>query len=204
MMGRLVYHEGVEIPPAITEITGITQEEYKQHGYYPQQVWGELRQMTEYADYYCAHNAPFDRGFLESFRDQLSIAYGVESVAWPNAPWIDTKMDLNYPARKQKGDLTTMAAHHGFLNPFPHRALFDVLTMFKIADQYDWDETIKRQQSPTVEVQAVVTYDEREKAKAEGFYWKADQKIWVRNFKLCDVKHKSFPFQVKEIENEKS
>ena len=44
--------------------------------------------------------------------------------------------------------LPYLAADHGFLNPFPHRALFDVMTMIQIAGMYDINEILKYADSP--------------------------------------------------------
>lgn len=194
MMMKLVNHN-IEIPELITELTGITKEDIDREGLPWQTVQEQLYDFIQPADYWVAHNAEFDKEMtLQHPELELSIAASAETL-----PWIDTKVDLPYPTHKGKGSLVTIAANHGFLNPFPHRAVFDVLTMMKIFGEYDWADIMARHESPSAELIAQVSYDERDKAKEAGFYWDAARKLWVRNIKECDARKEvpTWDFKVK-------
>lgn len=177
MLSKLVIPER-EIPVEITKITGITGEMVAQHGTVELGVIQELVMMMCQADYAMAHNAAFDRGFIETACSRHDI--GGESQ------WLCTKEDIKYPESITTRNLRHLAAEHGFLNPFSHRAVFDVLTMFKIAEQYSLADMVKRSKEPTLYVQAVVSFDDKEKAKARGYYWCGPKKIWWRTFKESD------------------
>ena len=94
-----------------------------------------------------------------------------------------------------------MAADHGFLNPFPHRAVTDALTMLKLAGMYDWDETIKRSKSPIRTLIANVSFENKDLAKSAGFHWIAETKQWMLDIKECDLERTTFEFKTKEATN---
>ncbi len=111
-------------------------------------------------------------------------------------PVIDTMIDLPFDEKIHGSKkLTHLAATHGFLNPFPHRAVFDVLTMLKMASYYDLKTILARNASPTVTVVARVSFDDKDKAKALGFHWEATSKTWEKRYKEIDLKTMDFPFQ---------
>jgi len=163
----------VPITPEITALTGLRPEVVKE--------WGkthsfEGRKIAEYfrlADYTVAHNAPFEEGFLRAWP-------GLDGLADMN-PWIDTKEHI--PGHEGKR-LTYLAADHGILNPFPHRALPDVLTMLTVLAKYDFREVERRALAPKQVIRIGFPYDptgEKNKAvKALGFGWNPDLKVWTR------------------------
>jgi DNA polymerase-3 subunit epsilon len=97
---------------------------------------------------------------------------------------VDTRTDL--PDGKS-GRLIHVAAEYGFINPLPHRALSDAWTVLKILELADLDRVIARAMMPNVTVRASVSYDDREKAKARGYYWHADSKTWRKTLKEFEV-----------------
>lgn len=103
-------------------------------------------------------------------------------------PWIDSRTDCPYPNAIETRKLNHLAAEHGFINPFAHRAVFDVLTMLRIVSQYDINEIIAQSKIPFVIIQALVSYDDRQKAKDARFNWEniGDQKFaksWVKKIR---------------------
>jgi DNA polymerase-3 subunit epsilon len=100
---------------------------------------------------------------------------------------LDSLTDIRYPAYIKTRNLTHLAAEHGFVAPFKHRAVFDCLTMLRIASNYDINEIIARSKMPMVYVQACVSFDEKELAKARGYYWAAKPKIWYKALKEADA-----------------
>jgi len=167
------------IPPEITKLTGIDDEMISRFGWTESVALGMLVPMVEKASYAMAHNAPFDQGFLDAATQRW------RDMKVPIL-WLDTKGDIRYPETITTRNLRHLASEHGFLNPFSHRAVFDVLTMLKVASCYDLEEIIARAKEPTLYVQALVSFDEKDKAKTRGYYWCAPKKIWWRSFKASD------------------
>lgn len=142
------------------------------------------------SNYIVAHNAPFDKGFIDAeTRRQKKEKWSI--------PWIDTASDIPYPSNISTRKLTHLAAEHNFLNPFPHTALSDALTVSKLLSLYDFESITKRAESPNLRVCALVDYSTREKAKAKGFRWDDPSKRWIRIIKQCDLEEikKSFDFE---------
>jgi DNA polymerase III subunit epsilon len=116
------------------------------------------------ADVACAHNGNvFDRLLL----DKWASRYGLDSQK--SKVWIDTKVDIDRPVRDSTR-LTYMAADHNFLNPFPHRAMFDVMTMLTILNKYDLDPILELAKSPTRVVKALVPFEQKDLAKNRGYH----------------------------------
>jgi DNA polymerase III subunit epsilon len=170
---------GRPIPEEVTKLTGITNEMVADYGRPEEEVCGELQHLLGCADYAMAHNAAFDMGFY----DAALLRHG---FAKDDKVWLCTKNDIKYPDSITTRNLCHLAAEHSIINPFRHRAVFDVLTMLKVASNYDIDAIIASAQEPTLYVRALVSFDEREKAKLLQFHWFAPQKIWWRGYKQSD------------------
>ncbi|MEG3875806.1 hypothetical protein QT972_00285 [Microcoleus sp. herbarium7] len=48
------------------------------------------------------------------------------------------------------------------------------------------DRVIVQANSPILTIQALVSYADRELAKAAGFSWNVDEKRWLKNVKECN------------------
>jgi DNA polymerase III subunit epsilon len=170
-----------ELSPEIEEITGIKCSMLRQHGRDSAEVFSELNTMLLKAEAVIAHfGATFDKGFYEAECARLPLT-AVERT------WIDTALDLKYPPAMLTRKLTHLAAEHGFLNPFRHRAVFDVLTMLTVFQHYDAAAALEYARQPMVTVRAIVSYEDREKAKARGYRWNPEEKLWLKNCRLPDV-----------------
>lgn len=168
---------GAKVPPEITALTGITQEECLDHGEIFEAIARTTVRLAKKADFVLAHNATnFDRPILER---ELRASIGHAPV-WS---WIDTSVDVPYPERITTRKLTHLAAEHGFLNPFPHRAVFDVMTMLQVVSHYDFGRVVELSQMPNVLLIADVPYDDREKAKARGYRWDKSTRTWRKTVK---------------------
>jgi DNA polymerase-3 subunit epsilon len=122
----------------------------------------------------------FDKLFIEASLRRHSY------TPWEKH-WLDTSIDVVYPARIKTRNLRHLASEHGFVNPFSHRAVFDVLTMFQIMRHYDLEEIISRSKEPVVYLQALIPFDQKEYAKGRGYRWCAEKKIWWKSFKQSDA-----------------
>jgi DNA polymerase-3 subunit epsilon len=181
----LVHHEdGPGITEEITRLTGITQEMLDRYGVAPERAFARLVQLMLEADALVAHNGNgFDKPMWEAQMKRMKLPVPPD---W-SPLWIDTCMDVPYPEAITTRKLVHLAAEHGFLNPFAHRACFDVLTMLKVLERYPIEEVMESARQPMVTLQAMVSFDEREKAKARGYRWKAETKQWLRHLKAHHV-----------------
>lgn len=78
----------------------------------------------------------------------------------------------------------------GFLNPFPHRAVTDVLSMFKLldGDGEDMYAMIESAKIPNVVVAAKgLPFDRKDEAKNRGYWWDGDVKLWKKKIKASKV-----------------
>ncbi|MHA1170304.1 MAG: 3'-5' exonuclease [Candidatus Hodarchaeales archaeon] len=161
------------------------------YGCKPKYIVHRLKEMfdDDEVEFVVAHNGTaFDKLFLEILFEELGYDL-------PDIPWIDTMTDVGYPADCVHTNLMYLSAYHGFVNPFPHRALFDVMTMFKILMQYDLDSVIEVSKSPLIEVRACVSFEDKDKAKAEKFLWNPDEKLWIKKMKEVFYDPKNYDFK---------
>lgn len=178
MMNKLVY-QGKIIAEEATQYTGITNEMIAQHGFSLRETLQELIIMANEAEYIVAQNGlMFDRPLLK----QELATVGLEQHN-PTKLWLDTTCDVPYPKNCRNTNLTYLAGFHLILNCFPHRAVADVLTMMSVLGKYDLGQVIKNASQPTLQVRALVPYDQRDLAKKAGFYWEPKEKLWLKNIR---------------------
>lgn len=132
----------------------------------------------------------YDMSMLEAMYDR----YGVEfKIKTKNKPFIDGLLDLDHPKFLRKLSMDSMQIHYKKMNPFPHRALTDVLTMMSVCEEYDMTRAFEssimsnvvtviadfsmpaRGSSPSAYDQFEVTKD---RVKSLGFHWNPDNKTW--------------------------
>lgn len=204
VMGYLVNPwAGCEWDPITSQINGITPELCAKYGYEDERALKQFLLWYQMADMACAHNGRrFDRLFFNAW----CARYGYDCQ--PDKIWIDTNTDIELGEleHKKSRKLTYMAADRQFLNPFPHRAVFDVMTMLKVLDGYDLERVIYLAKQPDMMVQALVSYEDRELAKARGYRWQEDPRnpggknIWAQTIKECYLEKESteagFPIKI--------
>lgn len=171
---ELLHWEDENISHEATEYTGITNDLVQRWGQSPKFVACELRSLIKSCDAIVAHNGlGFDKPILVNWSELK------ESVN--SKPWIDTTIDVPYPNNCRSRNLTYLTAFHRLMNPFPHRAVTDVMLMLEILNLYDVDDIFKTAQSPLVKVVANVSFAEKDLAKAQGFMWDGTNKKWYKN-----------------------
>lgn len=163
------------------KIHGIAWETVDQYGMPEDRALTLVETWLTTAEVVIAHNGKiFDEPMLAAWAARYKRTM-------PKRLWIDTRTDLPRPLT---GKLMYLAAEHGFLNPFSHRAVFDAMTMMKILDCYDIPTVIERAKIPSIMVQALVTYENRDKAKERGYQWMrwhGQKERWVRQIKDHEV-----------------
>lgn len=184
-------------PGASDSNGGITQEYCRLYGKDSLYVLKTLLSWYGQADVACAHNgAAFDRLMFNAWCDR----YGFELNKDENKVWIDTLTDIDVPAKWSR-KLSYLAMHYGIMNPFPHRAFADALTMLMILDKHthgeapkpaksqDINVVMELARSPIITVQAQVPYEQKDEAKFRGYYWRPEPKQWVKHIKACRLEH---------------
>jgi len=188
--GGLVRRGGPSEPTVsaeITKLTGITEEMREEFGAFLPDRLSEMADVIERhrPERIAAHNAEFDRSFLMAEIERV-VSFSRKGL-FAGLRWIDTKTDLPVADDSTSSRLNHLAADHGFINPFRHRAAFDALTACLLIQRYPLEEVLRRADSPTVTVQAVVTFEENQKAKDLRFSWEPSTKRWVKKVKECDA-----------------
>lgn len=187
----------------IEQITGIAYEHLEQYGIPPIDGLEKLSAMMRTPNLMAvvAHNGnEFDKPLL------LNVAKR-RGVEIPEVKWIDTMIDIPYGSHVQTRKLSYLAAEHGFVNPFAHRAIFDVLTMLKVLQQYDIEWVFKLSQEPSVTLVANTTPPwedggaSNEEAKSRGYRFQSETKRWIKLVKESQVQAEksSAPFSLREI-----
>lgn len=195
-VASLVYQEGYPpITAEIEDLTGITQAMLdSKFSKEPYLVFGEIvSALAEHkVDVLMAHNAAFDKSFLDAELARLQV--GV------NLPWICTMNDIAHPKRWKCRKLSHLAFEYGveFDNKSLHRADADVKLMFDmvLASGTDFDYLYRRALIPNVTVRALIPSPfgangdggvGKDAAAKCGFRWQADQKIWTKTIKEDEI-----------------
>ena len=183
-----------EMPPELVQLTGITQKIKETHGVSPEDAMRSLNKMMEQADYVAAHNGnEFDKVVYEAECERLVVPV-------IDRPWIDTKVDVPYPDHIKTRKLTYLASEHKIPLTHTHRALFDVLLMIGVMEQYDFNDIIALSKQPNVKAVATVSFQDKDLAKKRGYYWDGENKKWTKLLKeLAAKKEKAeapFPVQL--------
>lgn len=99
---------------------------------------------------------------------------------------LDTRHDLPFSNEPSSRKLIHLSAEYGkFINPFEHRAVFDCMACLKLLEQFDFNEVLELSKIPWTVIQALVSYDDRQKAKDLRFSWERAgdytyPKMWVK------------------------
>jgi DNA polymerase-3 subunit epsilon len=128
------------IDEELQELTGIDDEMLNQWGHKDEQIKTTLKKlsnMMEESNYFMAHNA---HGYDKPMLTELFKRF---DVPMPDKTWIDSLEDIEFPKKMKTKSMAGLEHAHGFINPFPHRAVTDVLSMLKIASNYDFSRMAK-------------------------------------------------------------
>lgn len=184
------------IPAEATAINGITDNEVRMYGSELKPVLEKIGILALKAEYIVGHN-------IRRFDWPLLVSEAARnSCRLPLNPQIDSRTDVPYSKKFISHKLVHLAAEHGFVNSFAHRALFDVMTMFKVMSCYELPEIIRYAQAPNITVRGVVPPPWEDggagnaAVKARGYHYDPSTKTWVKmikDFQLTDeVKNSDF------------
>lgn len=197
--------ENPETLAMIKKVCGLTPEILEEYGLDAKGCFERLETIVSkyQPDFIVAHNGEnYDKPLLYAELDR----HGIAAPVLRSLPWLDTRYDIPFSVQPDSLRLNHLALDAGFINPFPHRALFDVLTMLKVLSNYDIQEVINFSRVPWVVVRALVSYDQRQLAKDARYSWEQignDKypKCWVKKIKENKVEEEKAngKFQVSVI-----
>ena len=134
--------------------------------------WQLVKSLLEGASIIIAHNADFDSRFLMRRPELVDV-----SLHWGcSARHIDWDAK-GFKSRK----LTYLAADHGFVNPFPHRAVFDCATTFKLIAPHINELASNSFQKDYRVIAVNAPFDVKDLLKSRGYFWDGSQRVWIRN-----------------------
>ncbi len=184
MVSRTILPSNVEFTPGYVSPTGLKAEYIQEFGSSLVNAIGEIVRLVQQhkPEAIVGHNiVGYDMPLLrhELEREQINVDLFSE------LPIIDTRHDLPFKKEPSSRRQEHLAAEHGFLNPFPHRALFDVMTCLRLLSCYDFADVFAMSKIPFVTVRANVSYDDKQKAKDQRFSWEEANgvkypKWWVK------------------------
>jgi DNA polymerase-3 subunit epsilon len=180
----------------VIDLTGIDHQLLDEWGLEGEQIKMALERLAlimKKADYFMAHNgANYDRPMLTAMFERYGLTI-------PEKVWIDTQNDIEYPKRQTHKSMAALEHSHGFINPFPHRAVTDVLSMLKIASHYDYNRMAKIASAPKIKIVASLRAPNwkdavqvekfnliKNKVARSGFKWDGNAKEW---FKIVSKVH---------------
>lgn len=162
----------VPIPPEVQELTHLTPEMVARYGVTPEVASLNVAHMMSCATRVVTYNGEeFDHKFL------LKLPTPSQTKATEIADFlmqcsIDALFSTPWPRSQGTPSLSIAGLNHRFLNPAPHSALGDVLTMKAVMDQYDPFEIDRIARSDAL----ILIAECRSKAEVEiarraGFKW---------------------------------
>lgn len=144
-----------------------------------------IKLMAKYCDCIVAHNAEFDRGFVE--------AKGIILMGKNNLPleWICSYRDLEYDLPTINKKLGTLAEAYGVNSGGAHRAMADVMMLASIFFKIEnIDEQIKKVLSdrtkPLYKIISLAPFEKKEDVKKAGFRWDGGLKQWWKTVRAAD------------------
>jgi DNA polymerase-3 subunit epsilon len=142
-----------------------------------------LRGEVGLIDCLVSHRAAFDSKWVRDF----------------GKPWLCTMEDFKWPRATRDGQsLVSLALDHGIGVSSAHRALTDCQLIAALFDRMDdLPAMFSHAMRPKSLFRAMVSYDDRELAKAAGFRWDAVSKEWTRSMAIEDAT--KLPFRVVEV-----
>ena len=147
--------------------------------------------MIDHSDAIIAHNAEFDRKFIEETL--------LEDIS-KSKKWICTKNDVVWPVRKGCPlNLIHIAVDLEVPVVNAHRALNDCKILMSCIEVMDDIEYFLEQSGKgRLMYHAHAAYEERQIVKDNGFQWNKEKKIWYA--KLTEEQAKEMPFMCYQAE----
>jgi DNA polymerase-3 subunit epsilon len=178
-------------------INGIPFEAIEEHGINPEDANKRLDAWLQRGDVIVAHNALFERGFIEP-----------RCATATTKPWVCTQDDVDWPRKSPDQKLTSIMLAHGLGVSHAHRALTDCEMIARLFDRSaelmmptrTLLERAMRPKALFAMVSPRFDADKNAQAKAAGFRWDAIvPKRWARRIALEDVDTLDLPFEIERV-----
>ncbi len=168
-----------DIDPEITRITGITNEIVAGHSL----DWESVSRVVSNADIIVAHNASFDRAFMDRYlplsQDKVWVC-SVNDINWP---------ERGFGARGQE----LLCIWHGFYYE-SHRAMSDVDALIHLVthDVEGLDkaslELLVNAGKPTYKIAALNSpFETKDLLKSRKYRWDPENRYWWKNLLLEEI-----------------
>jgi DNA polymerase-3 subunit epsilon len=186
-VGPVEVYEGFEdpdrpIPPEITKLTGITNQDVKGH----QLDEATIKDMVERADLIVAHNAGFDRPFVENRLEVFEhkawacsfagIDWKAQGLGSAKLEFLCSELGWFYDAHRAQVDchalLRVLSSH---LKDAEAKPLTGLQQLFKSAENAR--TIVKAFGSP---------FETKDKLKARGYRWDAEARVWSTAVKSAE------------------
>ena len=153
----------------IKKVTGLSDEVLRGQSI----DWSIVHDMMARAQVIIAHNAAFDRGFLENEPRYMAQK--------PQGRWACSQSHIDWKKLGFKSRaLNYLACDHGFVNPFAHRALFDCATTFRVIGPH-LKELYETSLLKEFEVAAVgAPFAVKDTLKSHGYRWDPERRVWAK------------------------
>ncbi len=153
-------------------------------------TWDGFAELAGEADAIAAHQADFDRAFVERHVKTVGV------------PWICTREDMKWPRAGNGESLIATALAHGVAVVSAHRAISDCLLLARLFEAVpDIAERLEAAREhallPKLRLVSLAPYEEREIVKASGFKWDPGRKEWWRVMAAEDAR--GLPFRTREV-----
>jgi DNA polymerase-3 subunit epsilon len=137
----------------------------------------DLELFLNFADALVGHNIlAFDLPILQRFYPKAGREIRPITV-------IDTMIDLPLRHHNTSKSLVNLCAENGFVNPFPHRAIFDIAATFKLMSMYNFAEVWSSATTPLIWLCAAVSFDDKDKARNRKYRWDSVNRLWVKQIR---------------------
>lgn len=187
----------LQVNQEVIKKTGIHPKMLEKFGYPSDDALETLAEMYNQADAVIGQNViRFDKRVLQRWVQKHATINGASSVGqMAEKLWIDTRTDL--PGVEGKS-LIYMLADHGIINPFPHMALSDCLSVLILAERYPIEKIVERAKSQTIVLVSKQNRADNNLAKQRKFRWNPDYKLWWKTIKEMDFAEETTgaPFEI--------
>jgi len=164
---------GMPIEDNISKITGIDDEMVAGH----EIDWNKVNEIVQASDIMVAHNAKFDRSFMDRYmplsKDKI-WACSVNDIDWLNRGFV-------------KGSLELLSIWHGFYYD-SHRAMNDVDALIHLitSDFYNGNkpilELMENSTNPYYKISALNSpFESKDLLKARNYCWNNTKRYWWKN-----------------------
>jgi DNA polymerase-3 subunit epsilon len=187
-VGQVEVYEGFEdpgrpIPPEITKLTGITNQDVKGH----QLDEATIKDMVERADLIVAHNAGFDRPFVENRLEVFEhkawacsfagIDWKAQGLGSAKLEFLCSELGWFYDAHRAQVDChALLRVLSSPLKGAEAKPLTGLQQLFKSAENAR--TIVKAFGSP---------FETKDKLKARGYRWDAEARVWSTAVKSAEA-----------------